>query len=39
MQIKQDKPISEVAIKQIALISIIIILAGLICYNLSMFIP
>jgi len=39
MQIKQGKPISEVAIKQIALIGIIIILAGLICYNLSMFIP
>ncbi|WP_336665250.1 AI-2E family transporter [Elizabethkingia meningoseptica] len=39
MPTRQDKPISEVAIKQIALLAIIIVLAGLICFNLSMFIP
>lgn len=35
----KDKQISSVAIKQISLLAIIIILAGLICFNLSLFIP
>lgn len=34
-----EKQISNNVIKQIALIIIILVLAGLICYNLSMFIP
>ena len=31
--------ISEVTIKQIFLLTVIIVLAGLICFNLAMFIP
>lgn len=34
-----NKPISAIKIKQVFLIVIILVLAGLICYNLSMFIP
>ncbi|KMQ66728.1 permease [Chryseobacterium angstadtii] len=37
--INKDKQISSVAIKQVALITIILVLAGLICFNLSLFIP
>lgn len=35
----KDKQISNVAIKQVALIAIILVLTGLICFNLSLFIP
>lgn len=35
----KDKQISNVAIKQVALLAIILILTGLICFNLSLFIP
>ena len=34
-----DNPISSVVIKQIFLLSVIIILVALICYNLSLFLP
>lgn len=37
--INKDKQISNVAIKQVALLAIILVLAGLICFNLSLFIP
>ncbi|KFF20449.1 AI-2E family transporter [Chryseobacterium sp. JM1] len=37
--INKDKQISSVAIKQVALLAIILVLAGLICFNLSLFIP
>lgn len=35
----KDKQISSVAIKQVSLLAIILILTGLICFNLSLFIP
>lgn len=35
----KDKQISSVAIKQISLLVIILVLAGLICFNLALFIP
>jgi len=35
----KDKQISNVAIKQVALLAIILVLTGLICFNLSLFIP
>ncbi|MBE4951033.1 AI-2E family transporter [Chryseobacterium culicis] len=35
----KDKQISSVAIKQISLLAIILVLAGLICFNLALFIP
>lgn len=35
----KDKQISSIAIKQVALLAIILILAGLICFNLALFIP
>ncbi|MBB4807294.1 putative PurR-regulated permease PerM [Chryseobacterium defluvii] len=35
----KDKQISSVAIKQVALLAIILILTGLICFNLALFIP
>ncbi|PQA90098.1 AI-2E family transporter [Chryseobacterium shigense] len=37
--INKDKQISNVAIKQVALIAIILVLTGLICFNLALFIP
>ena len=37
--INKDKQISSVAIKQVFLLAIILILAGLICFNLALFIP
>ncbi|KFF09379.1 AI-2E family transporter [Chryseobacterium luteum] len=37
--INKDKQISNVAIKQVALLAIILVLTGLICFNLSLFIP
>lgn len=37
--INKDKQISNVAIKQVALLAIILVLAGLICFNLALFIP
>ncbi|MDM1554113.1 AI-2E family transporter [Chryseobacterium indologenes] len=35
----KDNQISSVAIKQISLLAIILVLAGLICFNLALFIP
>ncbi|WP_347216578.1 AI-2E family transporter [Chryseobacterium sp.] len=35
----KDNQISSVAIKQISLLTIILVLAGLICFNLALFIP
>lgn len=35
----KDKQISSVVIKQVFLLAIILVLAGLICFNLAMFIP
>lgn len=35
----KDKQISSIAIKQAALLAIILVLAGLICFNLALFIP
>ncbi|WP_426279364.1 AI-2E family transporter [Chryseobacterium sp. S-02] len=35
----KDKQISGIAIKQVALLAIILVLTGLICFNLSLFIP
>ncbi|WP_343611038.1 AI-2E family transporter [Chryseobacterium oranimense] len=35
----KDKQISNIAIKQVALLAIILVLTGLICFNLSLFIP
>lgn len=35
----KDKQISSVAIKQVSLLAIILILTGLVCFNLSLFIP
>jgi membrane-bound ClpP family serine protease len=35
----KDKQISSVAIKQVSLLAIILVLAGLICFNLALFIP
>ncbi|PWN66819.1 AI-2E family transporter [Chryseobacterium phosphatilyticum] len=35
----KEKQISSVAIKQISLLAIILVLAGLICFNLALFIP
>jgi predicted PurR-regulated permease PerM len=35
----KDKQISSIAIKQVALLAIILILTGLICFNLALFIP
>jgi membrane-bound ClpP family serine protease len=35
----KDKQISSIAIKQISLLAIILVLAGLICFNLALFIP
>lgn len=35
----KDKQISNVAIKQVALLAIILVLTALICFNLSLFIP
>jgi len=37
--INKDKQISNVAIKQVALLAIILVLTGLVCFNLSLFIP
>lgn len=37
--INKDKQISNVAIKQVALLAIILVLTGLICFNLALFIP
>ncbi|RKS96703.1 AI-2E family transporter [Chryseobacterium defluvii] len=37
--INKDKQISSIAIKQVFLLAIILILAGLICFNLALFIP
>ncbi|ASW75450.1 AI-2E family transporter [Chryseobacterium piperi] len=37
--INKDKQISSVAIKQVFLLAIILVLAGLICFNLALFIP
>ena len=36
---KKDNQISSVAIKQISLLAIILVLAGLVCFNLALFIP
>lgn len=35
----KDKQISSVVIKQVSLLAIILVLAGLICFNLALFIP
>ncbi|MDH6251491.1 putative PurR-regulated permease PerM [Chryseobacterium sp. H1D6B] len=35
----KEKQISNVAIKQVSLLAIILVLAGLICFNLALFIP
>lgn len=35
----KDKQISSTAIKQVSLLAIILVLAGLICFNLALFIP
>ncbi|PIF43958.1 putative PurR-regulated permease PerM [Chryseobacterium sp. 52] len=35
----KDKQISSVAIKQVSLLAVILVLAGLICFNLALFIP
>lgn len=37
--INKDKQISSIAIKQVFLLAIILILTGLICFNLALFIP
>ncbi|MEY8758106.1 AI-2E family transporter [Chryseobacterium tongliaoense] len=37
--VNKDKQISSVAIKQVSLLAIILVLTGLICFNLALFIP